>query len=127
QASPSAPAHGPKQLWVNEVALAQSPIQPCHHIDEVSTAPIPMHGTGKRLTVALAPAWVGVDHGVSGAGIDLELVEEVIAILCMRPTVEVEQRWIALSWGIAVGLHDPAVECQASPLIAPAFWPGERD
>src|SRR5215475_10425838 len=75
QEPPIAPAYNTKALRVNEGALAQRHIQPRHHIREVATAPITVHSPCKCLAVALAATWIGVDHGVSCAGIHLQFVK----------------------------------------------------
>src|SRR5437016_12625449 len=107
QEPPIAPAHNTKALRVNEGALAQRYLQPCHHIREVAAAPITVHRPCKCLTVALAATWIGVDHGVSCSGVHLEFVKEVMPILRVGAAVDIQQRWVALPWLVAVWPHDP--------------------
>src|SRR5581483_2319240 len=72
-------------------------------------------GATPRLRVAGAAARVGVEHGVAGAGVHLELVEEAGSVLREGAAVDRQQDRVALPLLEARRAHEPRIHLGAVP------------
>ena len=95
QVAPVAPPHHAEALGIEEVEPAERLVEPRHHVGVVPAAPVADDRARERLAVAPAAARVQVHDGVPRAGVDLELVEEAVAVLGGRATVDVEEGRVA--------------------------------
>ena len=116
-----AATHHPEPLGIDKIALLQGSVDPGHDVGKVTTAPVANHLPHERLAVTLAAARIGVEHHVPGTGVYLKLVEKCLAVLYVRPTMDVEQGGIAFAGRKAIGLHDPTIEPVTGAFILQAL------
>src|SRR4051794_19476877 len=99
-------AENTEAVGVDEVELFDGFVDDRHQVLVVDAPPArtgvvvcprAAYGTAPGLAVPRRAAWVGVDDGVARRGLHLELVEETVAVLGERSTVDVEQRRVARS------------------------------
>src|SRR5207302_3323308 len=67
-------------------------------------------GAPPVLAVARGATRVRIHHRVAGARVDLELVEELVAVLCERSSVDVEEQRIFLALLEPGRTHDPRLD-----------------
>src|SRR5207245_10671194 len=97
QKSAVASAEHAEPIRVDERVARERFVERGHHVRVVAPAPVPDHGLGEGLTVPLTAPRIRVDDRIAGAGVHLELVEEIVAVLSVRATVDVEKRGVAMA------------------------------
>src|SRR5574341_727480 len=75
-------------LGIDPVEPAQRLVQAREHVGRVAAAPVSDHRPGEPLAIALAAPGIGIEDGVAGAGLHLELVEERVAVLGVGSAVD---------------------------------------
>ena len=111
-----APAHHSEARGVEKVEPAERLVEPGHDIGIVPATPVPHDRPRKRLAVAPTAPGIEVHDGVSRARVDLELVEESVAVLARRPPVDVEEYGVSPARLPSVRGHHPAVDGEARPV-----------
>jgi len=103
-------------LRIDEVETPKCLVEDGHHILVVARAP-PLAALDRAadrappfLAVARRAARVRVEHGVAGAGLNLELVEEPVSILGERTAVDVQEERIAATLLEAERADDPGLD-----------------
>src|SRR5262249_31687529 len=108
-----AAAEHAETIRIEERIARERLVERRHYVGIVAAAPVADHRLGEGLAVSLAASRVRVDDGVAGAGVHLELVEEVVPVHRVRAAVDVEQSRIAPAVDESGGPHHPHVQLEA--------------
>src|SRR5215469_13176880 len=93
-----------------------------HHVRVVCSAPAGAwilrtfgtpDGPAPPLAVAGAAPRVAVQHAKAGGGLQLEIVDEAVAVLRERPPMHIQQRWVPLPGSCASRRYGPAFHLAA--------------